>query len=284
MPGILRGPAAAGLIAMPRAAADFSTIGGMNDTLRYTSPVDRRLPLGLMERLFDTLPDVVFFAKDRRGRYTHANQTLLDRLRMTSRAQIVGKRADEVFAPPLGLRFAEQDAQVLREGREISGQLELHLFPNRVPGWCVTHKLAWREQEPSGGRRANPIVGLVGLSRDIAPPGLGHARPSATYARVAQVVDRLQRDYAEPLVIADLARDAGMSMAQLERIVLQVWRLTPRQLLARVRLDAALALLAGESSVAAVAHACGYADHSAFTRQFKRSTGLSPSQYRGLNV
>jgi AraC-like DNA-binding protein len=269
---------------MGHAHDDFSTIGGMHDTPRYTSPVDRRLPLALIERLFDTLPDVVFFAKDRRGRYTHANQTLLERLRMTSRAQIVGRRADEVFAPPLGQRFAEQDAQVLREGREITGQLELHLFPNRVPGWCLTHKLAWREEEPSGGRRANPVVGLVGISRDLVPTGVAHATPAATYGRVAQVVERLQRDYAEPLVIAELARDAGLSMAQLERHVLQLYRLTPRQLLARVRLDAALALLGGASTVATIAHACGYADHSAFTRQFRRSTGLSPSQYRSLNV
>ena len=245
---------------------------------------DRHLPLGLMERLFDTLPDVVFFAKDRRGRYTHANQTLLDRLRLTRRAQLVGLRADEIFPGPLGQRYAEQDLQVLREGREIEGQLELHLYPNRVPGWCLTHKLAWREAEPQGGRRSNPVVGLVGISRDLASAGLSHASPGATYARVAKVVERLQRDYAEPLVIADLASDAGLSMAQLERLIVQLYRLTPRQLLARARLDAALALLAGGSSVADIAHACGYADHSAFTRQFKRSTGLSPREYRNLRA
>src|SRR3954451_4916533 len=115
--------------------------------------LDRRLPLGLLERLFDSLPDVVFFAKDRRGRYTHANQTLLDRLRLSSREQILGRGAYEVYPGPLGQRYAEQDAQVLREGREIAGQLELHLYPDRVPGWCLTHKLAWREPEPAGGRR-----------------------------------------------------------------------------------------------------------------------------------
>ena len=244
---------------------------------------DRRLPLGLLERLFDTLPDVVFFAKDRRGRYTHGNQTLLDRLRLTNRAQLIGRRADEVFASPLGQRFAEQDEQVLREGREIADQLELHLFPNRAAGWCLTHKLAWREDEPSGGRRGNTIVGLVGISRDLPAVGLSHATPAATYARVAQVVERLQRDFAEPLVISTLASEAGLSMAQLERQIVQLYRLTPRQLLARARLDAALELLAdGTDSVADIAHACGYADHSAFARQFKRSTGLSPSEYRAM--
>ena len=244
---------------------------------------DRRLPLDLLERLFDTLPDVVFFAKDRRGRYTHGNQTLVDRLRLPSRAQLIGRRADEVFASPLGQRFVEQDEQVLREGREIDGQLELHLFPNRVPGWCITHKLAWREDEPSGGRRGNTIVGLVGISRDLPAAGLSHATPAATYARVAQVVERLQRDFAEPLVLSALAREAGLSVAQLGRQIVQLYRLTPGQLLARARLDAALERLAGsDDSIAEIAHGCGYADHSAFARQFKRATGLSPRDYRTL--
>jgi len=245
---------------------------------------DRRLPLELLQRLFDTLPDVVFFAKDRQGRYTHGNRTLLERLRLTSPAQLIGRKADEVFPGPLGQRFAAQDAQVLREGREVTDQLELHLFPNRVPGWCLTHKLAWREAEPAGGRRGNTIVGLVGISRDLPAPGVSHATTAQTYARVARVVGRLQRDYAEPLAIADLAREAGLSMAQLERQVLHLYRLTPRQLLARARLDAALERLVGSAdSVADIAHACGYADHSAFTRQFRRSTGLSPRDYRALS-
>jgi AraC-like DNA-binding protein len=233
----------------------------------------------LLERLFDSLPDVVFFAKDTAGRYTHGNQTLLDRLRLTKRAQLIGRRSDELFPGGLGDRYREQDERVLRDGAEIVGQLELHLYPNRAPGWCLTHKLAWREPMP-GGRRRDAIVGLVGLSRDLASPGLSHAAPPATYARVARVVERLQRDCAEPLRIGALAREAGLSIAQLERHVTQLYRVTPRQLLARARLDAALALLAGDASIAAIAHACGYADHSAFARQFKRSTGLSPRDWR----
>ena len=242
------------------------------------------LPLALLERLFDALPDVVFFAKDSAGRYTHANQTLLDRLRLTRRAQLIGRRTDELFAGGLGERYREQDERVLRDGSEIIGQLELHLYPNRAPGWCLTHKLAWRAAVPRGSRKPGAIVGLVGLSRDLATPGLSHATPPATYARVARVVDRLQRDFAEPLQIGELARDAGLSVAQLERHVTQLYRVTPRQLLARARLDAALALLATDQSIATIAHACGYTDHSAFARQFKRSTGLSPRDYRGLEA
>ncbi|MEO5688405.1 MAG: AraC family transcriptional regulator [Burkholderiaceae bacterium] len=244
-----------------------------------------RLPLALLERLFDTLTDVVFFAKDTQGRYTHANQTLLDRLRLTRRAQLLGRRTDELFPGGLGDRYRAQDEAVLRGGPEIVGQLELHLYPNRAPGWCLTHKLAWREPALAGARRRDAIIGLVGLSRDLATPGQSHATPPATYARVARAVEHLQRDYAQPLQISDLAREVGLSIAQLERHVTQLYRVTPRQLLARARLDAALAhLKSGNDSVAAIAHACGYTDHSAFARQFKRSTGLSPRDWRILST
>ena len=255
----------------------------MHDDLALaTTAGAQRLPLALLERLFDALPDVVFFAKDTDGRYTHGNQTLLERLRLTKRAQLIGRRTDELFPGGLGDRYREQDERVLRDGAEIVGQLELHLYPNRAPGWCLTHKLAWREPAGAVGRGRDRIVGLVGLSRDLATPGLSHATPPATYARVARVVERLQRDHAEPLQIGELAREAGLSIAQLERHVTQLYRVTPRQLLARARLDAALALLAGDASIAAIAHACGYADHSAFARQFRRSTGLSPRDWRTL--
>jgi len=233
------------------------------------------LPPDLLQRLFDPQPDLVFFAKDRQGRYTHANQTLVARLRRSHRDEVLGRTADELFPDALGARFAAQDAQVLQGGPDIQGQLELHLYPSRAPGWCLTHKLAWRQ--PGGA-----VIGLVGISRDLAGPQRQSGGSPRSWAGVAQVMARIQQDHAQPLVLGELAAEAGLSVAQMERLFVQLCQLTPRQWLARTRLDAALARLAGPGSVAEIAHACGYADHSAFTRQFRRSTGLSPSEYRAL--
>jgi len=252
----------------------------------------------LLQRLFDTLPDVVFFAKDLQGRYTHASRTLLERLRLDDLSQLRGRRADEVFPAPLGQRFAEQDDAVLRDGTDIEGQLELHLYPNRAPGWCLTHKFAWRAEAPAAARRGRgrahaasrgAVIGLVGVSRDLEPSQRAAAHAAGrgeTYARVAQVVERMQKDFAEPLEIRALADEAGLSIAQLERLFVQLYRLGPRQWLARQRLDAAMARLDGddEASVAAIAHDCGYSDHSAFTRQFRRMVGMSPSEWRGMRT
>jgi AraC-like DNA-binding protein len=50
--------------------------------------------------------------------------------------------------------------------------------------------------------------------------------------------------------------------------------------------DAARARLAAAQSVsmAELALDCGYADQSAFTRQFKATVGLTPSHYRQLHA
>ena len=78
-----------------------------------------------------------------------------------------------------------------------------------------------------------------------------------------------------------LARVAGLGTRRLERLVKRLFDLTPMQLLARTRIDAATKLLVrSDDSVATVASVCGYSGQSAFTRQFKTLTGATPLCYR----
>lgn len=222
-----------------------------------------------LEHLFDALPDVVFFVKDRAGRYTHANLTLVRRLGLARRADVVGRTAAELFPAALGASYVAQDARVLA-GETIDDALELHLFPNRAPGWCLTCKRPLRAR----GR----IAGLVGISRDLGRPDERHP----IYDRLRRVLAHLHAHFAEPLRVESLATLADVSVAQLERHCLRVFQLTPRQLLVRARIEAAMRLLRGDDSIAAVGIACGYGDQSAFARQFKALTGLTPGQFRAL--
>ena len=69
-----------------------------------------------LDALFDGLPDVVFFVKNRRGEYTAVSQTLVERLRKRSKEELLGRRVDEVFPAPLGRSYRAQDEQVLEGG------------------------------------------------------------------------------------------------------------------------------------------------------------------------
>jgi AraC-like DNA-binding protein len=230
---------------------------------------DPLIPADDMARLFDALPDVVFFVKNREGCYTHVNQTLVRRLGLRRHADVIGRHPGELFPDPLGASYGAQDRRVLA-GRVLENQLEVHLFPDRAPGWCLTCKYPLRE----GGA----VTGVVGISRDLGRPDERHP----TYARLMRVVEHLEAHCAEPVRVATLAQIAELSVAQLERHFQRVFQLNPGQMLTKLRIAAAMRMLHGAGSIAAIGQACGYSDQSAFTRRFRRLTGLTPGQYRAL--
>ncbi|MDC8757132.1 AraC family transcriptional regulator [Janthinobacterium fluminis] len=221
------------------------------------------------EPLFDLLPDVVFFVKDLQGRYVVVNQTLANRCGLRDKAALLGRRAADVFPAAYAGNYHEQDQSILAGGPDIRDRLELHLYPDRDPGWCMTQKMALRDHS---GR----IVGLSGISRDLNMPDKAHP----VYGRISAAADHIRDNYEQAIQLSDLARIAGLSASQIERYFQRIFHLTPRQMIIKTRLDAATALLAGRQNITDIAIACGYHDHSAFTRQFKEKVGLTPSDYR----
>lgn len=221
------------------------------------------------EALFDLLPDVVFFVKDKQSRYVLVNQTLAKRCGMRDKAAMIGRHSADVFPAAYAGSYLEQDRSVLTGGADIRDRLELHLYPDRAPGWCITHKMALRDG-------AGNIVGLSGISRDLGMPDKEHP----VYRRISAAAEHIRANYDQPIQLAELARIAGLSASQIERYFQRIFHLTPRQMIIKTRLDAATAMLAGGQSITNIALACGYHDHSAFTRQFKERVGVTPSHYR----
>lgn len=223
------------------------------------------------EALFDHLPDVVFFVKDLRGCYVAVNTTLLTRCGLQHKHQLLGRAPSEVFPPEFAANYTRQDLHVLDTGAQIHDRLELHLHPNRSSGWCLTYKHPLRNT-------TGEIIGLAGISRDLRLPD--HQHP--VYQRIARAVEYVQSHYGEALRLEDLAAMTNLSVAQFERYIHRIFGLSPKQLIIKTRLDASAHLLLGDMSIAEIAHECGYADHSAFTRQFRTAVGVSPSAYRAL--
>ncbi len=222
--------------------------------------------------LFDRLPEVVFFVKDREGRYLLVNETLLRRLGRPA-AAVLGRTAAELFAPPLGERYLAQDRQVLRSGRPLEDLLELHLYPDGREGWCLTTKLPLRDA-------VGTVVGVCGVSRDVPRPAAGEP-----LEELAAALARMREGCGERLVVAELAAAAHMSVYRFTRRVRALFGLTPAQLIGRTRIDKARGLLTGSRMpLAQIALECGYCDQSAFTRQFRRLTGLTPAQYRASSL
>jgi AraC-like DNA-binding protein len=222
------------------------------------------------ESLFDAMSDVVFFVKDNSARYVLVNHSLVRRCGWHEKEEVLGRTTQELFGSSLGLDFFEQDLKVLSGELEIHDQLELHMYPNREQGWCLTQKIPLRNKE-------HQIIGLAGISRDLGMPDQGHP----IYHQIVKAVNHINSHFSENIAMADLANLTLLSIAQLERYFQKIFGLSPRQFMTKVRLEHATQLLRDTSTgITAVALACGYQDHSAFTRVFKSSIGLTPSEYR----
>ena len=223
-----------------------------------------------VDRLFDGVPDIVFFVKDAEGRYMAVNDTLAARCGLPSKDAALGLTADELFPPPLGTAFALQDREILRGGNPIRDHLELHLYPGGRSGWCLTFK------EPIMGKNGQ-VVGICGISRDFHTPGEQGER----FAALSDAIDFIHRHYDEALRLPALAKMARLSVYQFDRRIRSLFHVTGGQYLVKVRIDAACQRLsATDEPIAQIALACGYSDQSAFSRQFKQAVGISPMAYR----
>jgi len=230
----------------------------------------RTLDARLLEQIFDQTHDIAFFIKDVEGRYRVVNDSLVERNGLREKRDLIGRRACEVNPGEMGRLPTAQDAEVLRTGRPLVNHLELHWRAPHRPVWCLTTKLPMRDGE---GR----VTGLIGISRDLSHPIPTTEIPTG----VAKAVEHLERHYDDAVSPAQLAQRSGLSAPRFARLVKRIFGITPSQLIIKTRVAAAALLLRdSEQSVAEIALACGFCDHSAFTRAFRSATGQTPTAFR----
>jgi PAS domain S-box-containing protein len=224
----------------------------------------------LLGRLFDRSPDVAFFVKDAVGRYLAVNESLVARHGLKSKSQVIGKCPRDICPGDFGRIPTEQDQKVLRTGRPLIDHLEMQWYRPHAPVWCLTTKLPI--QDSSGN-----IVGLIGFSRDIRVPVESHEIPTS----FARALDEFEQSLSSEVTPAWLANRSGLSPQRLARLTKRLFGLTPSQFVTKSRIAAASRMLhETNQSVSEIAHACGFYDHSAFTRAFRSATGTTPTEFR----
>ena len=226
-----------------------------------------------MEQLFQRLSGILFCVKDCDGRYLSANDAFLRRARVEDPRDLIGRTAKEVFPPLLAAGYEQQDARVISHGEETHDRLEMITNPDGGVGWYLSDKVPVRNQD-------GDVIAIAGVSRDLQSSADNDPR----YAKLASVIEHMRKHYDEPLRIGELVARTELSLSSFERLMRSLLKVSPRQFLTRIRVEAATERLRDtEDSLGQIALDCGFCDQSTFCRQFKAITGMTASSYRKLS-
>ena len=243
----------------------------MNSTLKpiFAERISS-IDIDLLSSLFDCASDVAFFVKNKTGHYITVNDSLVARHGLEAKQQVIGLTPRQLCSGELGELPAAQDLEVLSSGKPIIEHLELQLMRPQAPVWCLTTKMPIKNS-------AGEVIGLFGFSRDVrVSVNLDDIPPM-----FATALARFEKNLGETMSPASLAEESQLTSQKLIRLTKKLYRITPTQLIAKIRIAAACRKLEEtDKSIAEIAFSCGFSDHSAFTRAFKSSTGVTPSVYR----
>jgi len=95
--------------------------------------------------------------------------------------------------------------------------------------------------------------------------------------RIARAIERLRKEFDQPLRIDDIARELGMSVSSFYHHFKAITAMSPLQFQKQMRLQQARRLMLGEGlNAASAGYRVGYNDASHFNREYKRLFGLPP--------
>ncbi len=149
------------------------------------------------------------------------------------------------------------------------------------PGWLAT--TLYREFRVMDEVSPLAIEGLaVQLMAEILRQNL--KRQFGRPPQWLQDAEELIRDrFTERLTLTEVARAAGVHPVHLAREFQRHTGRTIGQQVRQLRIERACRMLShGRNPLAEIALAAGFADQSQFSKTFKSSTGLTPSEYRQL--
>ncbi len=185
-----------------------------------------------------------------------------------------GRARQMLYFDPAAVAGAISD---LTEGSAGSAELSCPALRHPASAACFL-SLFRAVTDPHGGH--SEIEGRENLLRLLSRliERRDQKRTSAPKA-IGQARERIDDDPSAPLSLGELAAIGGVSEFQLVRGFSKATGLTPHAYLVQRRLQRARQMIAGGTTLADAAHACGFADQSHMTRLFIRAYGMSPGVY-----
>lgn len=243
----------------------------MHDPADFQRRFFEKLTGGLsLAPLFEYLPEVYFYVKDRRSRFVKVNAALWQMRGFDSEAAMLGLTDLDIHPSHLAEQYIDEDRRVMHSRQPLPNQIWLVPGSGEELKWFISSKM------PLFNARGQ-VIGLAGVMRDLEKAE-SVIRP---YREMEEALTYVLRHYSEAIAVAQLAELTGLSVSQFDRRFKRLYAMTPMQYVLRVRINASCqALTSSGRSVADIALACGFYDQSYFTKQFHKQLGQTPTEYR----
>ena len=226
----------------------------------------------LLSELFEDLPGVSFFIKDKEHRLVMVNDGFLPRLGL-SQEELFGKTDFDLFPARLAEHFRRDDRDIFETKKAKLNILELVFNSQGLPDWYLTNKY------PLFNDRGD-VAGLMGTVR---PYGDGEKK-ELKWERddeIGRAVNHIRNHFRSEMAISDLVKVSGLSHRKLHRGFVELFGVAPMQFITRTRIEAACDdLLSSTKKLSVIAKENGFYDQSSFTQLFRRQMKITPLKYR----
>ncbi|WP_160683323.1 helix-turn-helix domain-containing protein [Clostridium sp. C2-6-12] len=101
---------------------------------------------------------------------------------------------------------------------------------------------------------------------------------------IAKAISYMENNFLEQISLNDLANKANLSIRHFNRIFKENYKTSPMNYIINLRIQHACLLLRKSTlKISDIAYESGFDDSNYFSRQFKKTIGLSPKEYRHNN-
>lgn len=105
--------------------------------------------------------------------------------------------------------------------------------------------------------------------------------PSVKTAKIQPALDYIAKNYSLKITNDELARLCGLSTVYFRKLFAEIYATSPINYIHKLRISKAKEMLASDfASISSIALSLGYINIYDFSRDFKKHTGISPSQYK----
>lgn len=220
--------------------------------------------------ILERLPNALFMIKNLESRYVFMSAALRREIHLETPEQVIGKTDFDLFPKIIANRFRQNDLLVFEQGKTLVNEVHATCFFSHAPKWYFSSKYPIWD-------RAGAVIGLVTIN-EAYEDAMGK---QAELNCLLPAIDHVSKNYSERIAIADLAQLCGISESHFMRIFKERLNMTAYSFVEQVRMFHAIDLLKHKTdSILQIAVACGFYDHSAFIKRFKKFAGTTPLQFR----